>query len=168
MQRGGNEQGTTPPRFSEALFEEFHAETFRSVWLLAWRLCRDPTEADDVCQVAYLAVYRYWVDDRLREEPRRLLFRVAQRTAIDSVRRRERRSRLSELLRGASQPADELGLELKEALSKLKPEDRALLLLQAEGGFDYKELAAIYARSVASIRSRLYRARKALAREIRR
>lgn len=121
-----------------------------------------------MCQVAYLAVYRYWVDDRLREEPRRLLFRVAQRTAIDSVRRRERRSRLSELLRGASQPADELGLELKEALSKLKPEDRALLLLQAEGGFDYKELAAIYARSVASIRSRLYRARKALAREIRR
>ena len=63
--------------FSEAAFERLHAETFRVVWAMARRICRDESEAQDIARVAYLGVYRYWRDGKLREAPRRLLFRIA-------------------------------------------------------------------------------------------
>ena len=53
---------------------------------------------------------------------------------------------------------------LERALRRLRPEDAALLLTQAAGGFSYGELAAIEGASLAAIRSRLFRARRELAR----
>lgn len=150
--------------FSETRFEELHGETFPTLWSFARRICGDEDEAQDVCQKAYLAVWRYWSEGRLREEPRRLLFRAAERAAIDVIRARQRRARLARAIPGADQSAEWLGVDLRDALRTLKPEDRALLLLQAAAGLSYEELAAVERESVGAIRSRLYRARKELRR----
>ena len=151
--------------FSEAAFEALHAETFQAVWTMARRLCGDDSEAQDVAQIAYLGVYRYWRDGRLREPPRHLLFRVAQRAAIDVLRSRSRRQRLFQAL-PKDPDAGWVEGELREALRRLKPKDATLLMLQAAGGFSYEELAAIQGQSVGSIRSRLFRARTQLRKEL--
>lgn len=148
--------------FSEARFEELHEETFPTLWSFARRICGDQDEAQDVCQKAYLAVWRYWSEGKLREEPHRLLFRAAERAAIDVIRARQRRARLARTIPSADQAAEWLGVDLRDALRTLKPEDRALVLLQATAGLSYKELAAVERASVGSVRSRLHRARREL------
>lgn len=153
------------PPFGEAAFERFHAETFPAVWSIARRICRDESEAQDIAQVAYLGVYRYWRDGKLREAPRRLLFRIAQRAGVDVLRGRARRERLFAAL---PKPAisDWPDRDLDDAIRTLKPEDAALVLLQAAGGLTYEELASLQGQSVAAIRSRLYRARAQLRRAL--
>jgi RNA polymerase sigma-70 factor (ECF subfamily) len=133
------------------------------VWSIARRAARDDGEADDVVQKAYLALYRYWSKGELREPPSHLLYRVAKRGAIDLIRSRQRAIRLFERLpRPAS--VDDVTGPLDRALRRLRPDDAALVLMQAAGGFSYEELAAIEQKSVGAIRSRLFRARRELAR----
>jgi DNA-directed RNA polymerase specialized sigma24 family protein len=56
--------------------------------------------------------------------------------------------------------------ELRDALTRLKPDDAALVMMQAAGGFSYDELALIRRQSVSAIRSRLFRARSELRRAL--
>src|SRR5581483_6150261 len=130
-----------PGVFDEVVFESFHAETFAPLWTFARRICRDESEAQDVCQQAYVAVYRYWKAGRLREDPRRLLYRVAQRGAIDVVRARSRRQRLERAVAPPAVGGPWLGIEVREALRAMKPEDAALLLLQSAVGLSQEEMA---------------------------
>jgi RNA polymerase sigma-70 factor, ECF subfamily len=161
VRKEGARAGDAAP-FTEAAFEAFHGETFGRVWSFARRICGDESEAQDVCQNAYLAVYRYWEAGRLREQPRRLLYRVAQRAAVDVVRSRSRRQRLERALPTDEAAAPWIGPEVRDALSHLKREDATLLLLQAEVGFSYQELSQITKQSVPAVRSRLFRARRDL------
>jgi len=158
-------EGKVVPDFSEAAFEAFHGQTFSVVWTLARRLCRDESEAHDIAQIAYLAVYRYWRDGKLVEPPRRLLFRAAQRAAIDALRARSRRQRLFDALPKDTGTGWVEG-DLRDALRSLKPQDATLVMLQAAGGLSYEELAAIRKQSVGAIRSRLFRARAQLRRAL--
>lgn len=159
--RDQGEQALMP--FSERAFEEFHADTFEPVWRLARRICRDEAEAHDVCQNGYVVVYRYWRSGRLREAPRRLLYRVIQRAAVDVIRARTRRQRLQRALPSPNVMGPWIGAEIRDALERLKPEDASLLLLQAAIGLSYEELAAVTKQTIPAVRSRLYRARRDLA-----
>src|SRR5438105_13032754 len=170
--RGGRRKIAGPARrpedprdysFSERAFEQCYRETFGTVWSIARRVARDDGEADDVTQKAFLALFRYWSRGELREPPAHLLFRVAKRGAIDLLRARSRAHRLFGRLPRPAAPAVLSG-PLERALRRLRPEDAALLLTQATGGFSYGELAAIEGASLAAIRSRLFRARRELAR----
>ena len=148
--------------FSERAFEDCYRDTFGTVWSIARRVARDDGEADDVAQKAYLALYRYWSRGELREPPAHLLYRVAKRGAIDLLRARRRAIGLfAKLPRPA--PVDDISGPLGRALRRLRPEDAALVLMQAAGGFSYEELAAIEGKSIGAIRSRLFRARRELA-----
>jgi RNA polymerase sigma-70 factor (ECF subfamily) len=151
--------------FSEAAFERLHTETFPSVWAMARRICQDESEAQDIAQIAYLGVYRYWREGKLREAPRRLLFRIAQRAAADVLRGRARRQRLFAAL-PKNAISDWPERDLHDALRTLKPQDATLVLLQATAGLTYEELAAVQRQSVAAVRSRLYRARAQLRRAL--
>jgi RNA polymerase sigma-70 factor (ECF subfamily) len=149
--------------FSERAFEDLYRDTFAIVWAIARRAARSDEEAEDVAQKAYLAVFDYWSRGRLREPPSHLLFRVAKRGAIDLLRARGRRLRLFARLPREPE-TDVVGGPLGRALKRLRPEDTSVILLQAAGGFSYEEIARIERASVAAIRSRLHRARRALAR----
>ena len=148
--------------FSERAFEDLYRDTFPIVWAIARRAARTDEEAEDVAQRAYLAVFDYWSKGRLREDPSHLLYRVAKRGAIDVMRARSRRLRLFERLPKGPE-SDVVGGPLGRALRRLRPQEASLLMLQAAGGFSYEELARIEHASVSAIRSRLHRARRALA-----
>lgn len=158
---------SVPELFSESAFDKLHDETFPALWSFARRICGDESEAHDVCQKAYVAVWGYWREGRLREHPRRVLYRAAENAALDAIRSRKRRARLAQALPRADTSAQWLGVDLRDALARLNPEDRALVLLQAAVGLTYEELAAVERRSVAAVRSRLHRARVQLRRALR-
>lgn len=152
------------PEYSEARFARFYEETHGALWRLARRVCGDEEDAADICQQAYVIVFDYWNRGRLREEPQRLLFRVAKLRAIDSLRARSRRRRLLGLLPlGPSVDPTEVS-SIDVALAELPRKDASLLLLKAVAGLTYEELAGIEQQSVAALKSRLYRIRRELAR----
>lgn len=148
--------------FSERAFEAVYEQTFPTVWAIARRAAESDADAEDVCQKSYLALYRYWSKGELREPPAHLLYRVAKRGAIDLLRARARGSRLFARLPEPPSRDDTVGGPLRRALARLRPDDAALVLLQAASGFSYEELASIEGTTVSAIRSRLHRARKQL------
>ncbi len=150
--------------FSESAYEDLYRATFPAVWSIVRRLARSDEEAEDACQHAYLAVYRYWSEGRLREPPAHLLYRAARHAAIDLARSRQRRVHLFERLQKTTQQPEDVGGPLGRALRRLRPEDATLLMLQGAVGLSYEELAAIEGKTVGAIRSRLHRARAELAR----
>lgn len=150
--------------FNERAYEDLYHATFPTVWSIVRRLARSDEEAEDACQHAYLAVYRYWSEGRLREPPTHLLYRAARHAAIDLVRSRERGLRLfGRLPQPTSEPAD-VGGPLGRALRRLRAEDATLVLLQGAVGLTYEEIATIEGKTVSAVRSRLHRARTELAR----
>ena len=163
----GGGSGTAPPEYSEARFARFYEETYAMLWRLARRASGDEQDAADICQQAYITVYDYWRHGRLRDEPRRLLFRVAKLRAIDTLRARSRQKRLLGVLPlGPSIDPTEVNI-VEVALAELPRKDASLLLLQAVAGLTYVELAGIEQQSVAAVKSRLYRIRRELARRYR-
>ena len=150
--------------FSERAFEDLYHATFASVWGIARRVARSDEEAEDVCQTAYLVVFRYWSTGALREPPAHLLYRVAKRGAIDVLRSRQRRFRLFDALVQNTPEEDVVGGPLGRALRRLRPEDATLILLQSAAGLTYEEMARVEDTTVGAVRSRLFRARRELAR----
>jgi RNA polymerase sigma-70 factor (ECF subfamily) len=161
---GERSRGISRDVFSESAFETFYRRSFTVAWGIARRAAASDEDAEDVCQKAYLAVFRYWSEGTLREPPEHLLYRVVKRGAIDLLRARGRRIRLFGALPPETQGADAVGGPLGRALRLLRPQDAALILLQAAGGLTYEELARVERASVAAVRSRLFRARRELAR----
>jgi RNA polymerase sigma-70 factor (ECF subfamily) len=150
--------------FSERAFEDLYHDTFATVWGIARRVARTDEEAEDVCQKAYLTVFEYWSQGRLREPPTHLLYRVAKRGAIDILRARQRRFRLFDALVQTRPEEDVVGGPLGRALRRLRAEDATLILLQSAAGLSYEEIARVEQATVAAVRSRLFRARRELAR----
>lgn len=161
-----DESRSVAAEFSERAFEALHDETFASLWSFARRICRDKGEAHDVCQKAYLAVWWKWREGRLREHPRRLLYAAARNAALDAIRSSKRRIRLMSALPNVDPSAEWLGVDLRDALARLRPQDRVLVLLQAAVGLTYEELAGVEHQTVPAIRSRLHRARMQLRRHL--
>lgn len=147
------------PRFSEQRFRELYDETVAEALGVARAICRGDDDARDAVQDAYAVLARYWAAGRLRDPPRRLLFRVLQRSAIDALRARLRRGRRPMRAESLTAPG-RIGLPLERALRKLRPEDAALLVTQAIGSVVLKD-AALSSYCWPSSRSRLICSRDA-------
>jgi RNA polymerase sigma-70 factor (ECF subfamily) len=104
----------------------------------------DAEEARDVAQEAYLRAFRAW--DRFDgADARAWLHTIGLRLAFNALRRR----RLWQAWR-TSQPTDALWvqpehLDLWHALDRLRPEQRAALLLNVMDGYTQAEIAQILA-----------------------
>ena len=57
---------------------------------------------------------------------------------------------------------EELRQQLNDAIAKLSPDHREVILLREVQGLDYKEIAEVTANSMGTIMSRLHYARKKL------
>jgi RNA polymerase sigma-70 factor (ECF subfamily) len=134
-----------PERQHERLFAELHAPVCRYVH----RLTGDPDVAADVAQEAFVRLFRR---DGLPEDVRPWLFRVASNLVRDRARRRSTVMRFSTAGERIApdapiQPDEALERqetiqEVREALDRLRPRDRKILLMREEG-FSYEEIAGI-------------------------
>ncbi len=155
-----------------ALFEKYR----RRVFAFCYRLTASRETAEDAVQTTFLKAYEslatlddhrlfyYWV------------FTIARNEAFQHTRQR-RKSGITISLEDAEDPWDgdspheklvkeETHALVERLLGQLKAEYREVLILRQYESLSYAEIAAITGDTVSSVESRLFKARKALAKQL--
>lgn len=167
-----------------AQFESKALEHSDAVYRMALQLTRRPEEAADLVQETYLRALRS--SDGFVEKGggiRAWLFTILHNTFYSRVKREKRAPMAVDEFYGAasSEPApdeaptawdlgsldwEHVDERLKAAIEGLKPEHREALLLWGVEEMKYREIAAITGVPIGTVMSRLHRARKILADEL--
>jgi RNA polymerase sigma-70 factor, ECF subfamily len=119
--------------------------------------------AEDATQAAWVIAWKRFDQVREPSHLRPWLITVAANEAKKLLRKRRTRSRFevttdASLEPGGRDPATGVsGLDLREAISRLDPDDRALIAMRYVAGFDSNELADATGRKPAAVRQRLKR-----------
>jgi len=155
----------------------------RVVKLVA-RLLRDPTEAEDVAQEAFVKAYRAIGSFRGDSAFYTWLYRIAVNTARNTMASRQRRpldyeADLSESeqtvvesrMRHGDTPeaaalSDEIHQTVNRAVEGLPEDLRTAIILREIEGLSYEEIAAAMDCPVGTVRSRIFRAREAIDRNL--
>jgi RNA polymerase sigma-70 factor (ECF subfamily) len=119
--------------------------------------------AEEAVQAAWAIAWKRIGTVREPSSLRPWLISVAVNEAKQLLRKRHRRARLEVVFDGASEPGGIdpatgiAGIDLRAAMARLDPDDRALLAMRYGAGFDSNELALATGRRPAAIRQRLKR-----------
>lgn len=151
-----------------AAFEVLVRRHTRAVFAHALRFFGDPVSADDVTQEVFVKVYRSLSGFDERSRFSTWLYRVTRNACLDEVRAGRRRPVPVDVLESAtvvSDFADEVVLTqaVEHAMRALPPEDRDALSAVALFGLSYAEAAEALGAPVGTVKSRVFRARRALA-----
>jgi RNA polymerase sigma-70 factor, ECF subfamily len=142
------------------------------VYRLAYRLCGNQHDAEDLTQETFIRVFRS-VQNYQPGTFEGWLHRITTNLFLDVVRRRSR-VRMEALPDDYDRvPADEpnpeqiyhdsrLGPDLQAALDSLPPEFRAAVVLCDIEGLSYEEIGATLGVKLGTVRSRIHRGRQAL------
>lgn len=129
---------------------------------LARVLGGDREAAEDLWQEALLRAWRSLPRESDRAGQRAWLQRTATNLAVDELRRRSRRRSLvlddepEQAVDGVQEPD-----AAREALARLDPHERFLVLLRFDAGFGYADIARLLEISEEAARKRVARARTA-------
>jgi len=144
------------------------------------RYVKDPSEAQDVAQEAFIKAYRALGNFRGDSAFYTWLYRIAINTAKNYLVSRSRRSSDYEVdvqdaeaienapqLQGMETPErlllnQEIIDTIKTAIDKLPEEMRTAIILREIDGMSYEEIAEAMDCPVGTVRSRLFRAREAI------
>ena len=148
----------------------------------AYRMTRNPEDAEDLVQETYLKAYRYY--DKFEEGTnfKAWLFKIMKNTFINNYRKRQQSPAFSDFadieesfesqvnedtVRQIRNPEEELlenvlDQDVQLALDRLPPDYRMVVVLADLEGFSYKEIADILEVPVGTVMSRLYRGRRLL------
>jgi RNA polymerase sigma-70 factor (ECF subfamily) len=155
--------------------EELFRRHFAIAHRVAYRLLGHEQDALDAVQDGFLKAALHLEDFDGRSGFRTWLLRIVTNAALDSGRKRKRRTTLH-LDDGVGDPAGDLALDdptrrlhaedlrnaLNAALARLSADTRATFVLFAEAGLSYKEIAETQHLPVGTVMSRLHYARHKL------
>lgn len=152
--------------FVERLFALHHGE----IYTYLVRMVHDDDLAADLAQETFVKAYRAYDSLEDATSARAWLYQIANRTALDELRRRRlvRFVPWSGESRGAAASAEEVALrgrlsaELERALAAIPARQRSALLLAEVHGLNGLELAEALGVSHAGARALLTRARESL------
>jgi RNA polymerase sigma factor (sigma-70 family) len=160
-------------RHARERFEQLVKQNSRAILGYALRRTKRPEDAADVLSEVLLVAWRRLDDVPPRREARLWLFGVARRVIANENRSLAARLRLGERLRRevSRAVADESAAvdereSVRAALSRLREEDREILLLVAWEDLKVAEAAEVIGISAPGARARLHRARRRLRREL--
>jgi len=152
----------------DALYAALVRDHHRSIYNYLVRLLGDTLLAEDVAQDAFLSAYRALPRLPGDANHRAWLYRIATNAATDEIRRRRRRPAewlgLSPTLRAAAPTEDQrIGrLAVEDALQRLRPHHRAVLMLFEFAGLSAQEVGQALRIRPEAARKRRQRAREAL------
>ncbi len=167
---------------SEDAFRELFKQYHKRVLRIAYRLCGNIQEAEDVTQEVFLKVFKELNKFRKTASLFTWLYRITINLCLDKRRKRQRREKYrvntdlnSENILSEKAPSDE-GMQtldhqiwqdeiqnlLQTALSQIKPKLRTVIVLKDIEGLTYGEVAQVVECSEGTISSRLNRGRKQL------
>jgi len=148
-----------------AAFETVLSEQIGPLTRRAARMVGDPQTAEDLRQETLVRAWRSAPRDAPEPALRAWLHRTATNLALDELRRRRRRDEVA--LADVTAPTAPHGDGLaREALGRLTPHERLVLLLRHEAGLSLRELGAVLDISEEAARKRVTRARDALRAEL--
>jgi RNA polymerase sigma-70 factor (ECF subfamily) len=173
-------------RGDKRAFELLVLKYQRKLTRLLSRLVRDPQEVEDVTQEAFIKAYRALPAFRGDSAFYTWLYRIGINTAKNYLVAQGRRAPTStgldaeeaesyegsELLRDSATPENELlTKEIAETVNRAMdalPEDlRTAISLREIEGMSYEDIASVMDCPIGTVRSRIFRAREAIATELR-
>ena len=155
---------------NRAALEELYSRYSGPIYSLAVRMLRDPGAAEEVTQDTFFNIWKQAASYRPeRGKVTAWLFSICRHRVIDEVRRRRRRERthVHQDVELADQPADDsndparfanLRMQrgmLKEALAKLRAEQRAVIELAYYGGLTHSEIAKALDQPLGTVKTRM-------------
>lgn len=173
-------------RGDKRAFELLVMKYQRKLGRLLSRMVRDPGEVEDVTQEAFIKAYRALPNFRGESAFYTWLYRIAINTAKNYLVAMGRRAPTTtgfdneeaesfedaEALRDTATPENELmGREIattvNRAMEALPDDLRSAITLREIEGLSYEEIASVMNCPIGTVRSRIYRAREAIAAELR-
>ena len=167
-------------------FEVLVAKYQRKVARLLSRFVRDPAEVEDVAQEAFIKAYRALPSFRGDSAFYTWLYRISINTAKNYLVAQGRRAPTStefdaeeaEVFEDASQLRDintpesllltrQIGETVNAAMDALPAELRHAIVLREIDGLSYEEIASVMSCPIGTVRSRIFRAREAVAEKLR-
>jgi RNA polymerase sigma-70 factor (ECF subfamily) len=164
-------------------FEAMMRANGPKIYTLAVRLAGNAADGQDIAQDTFVKAYAHWEKFRGDADVGTWLYRICVNCWKNRVRYERRRAfwkhfSLDDRSESDENPIHELpspeapmdqSLEIRErqasvqaALAKLKPEDRALLVMREMDDKSYEEIAGFLEVPIGTVRSRLARAREKL------
>jgi RNA polymerase sigma-70 factor (ECF subfamily) len=158
----------------------------RKIFRLLSRLIRDPGEIEDVAQEAFIKAYRALPNFRGESAFYTWLYRIAINTAKNHLVAQGRRAPTStetevedaenfdeaDGLRDVNTPdavmmSRQVGDAVNRAIDRLPEDLRTAIVLRELEGLSYEEIAESMNCPIGTVRSRIFRAREAIANELR-
>lgn len=142
------------------------------MWAVALRTLRDPEEAADALQDAFISAYRAAANFRAESQVSTWLHRIVVNACLDRIRRRQARPTVplpeTDGNREPAAPGDSIGqretrLLITDALAQLPDEQRAPIVLVDVEGYSVAETAALLGIAEGTVKSRCARGRTKLA-----
>lgn len=182
------DQSIVSPAADDALFTQLYEQYHRPIHSYTYRLLGRREDADDVTQEVFVRACTSWTGLYEREQLSSWLYRIATNLCIDLLRRRKRISWWSfnprfndegsiEELHSDLSPflADGGGIPeiaerelIQQTLAQLPARESAILVLSAEQGIPYQEIATIIGISPNAAATRISRAKRRFAEQYQR
>ena len=151
-------------------FERIYRRHRREVYGSVLRDVRDPDEAEDVTQAAFLNAFRAMRRGDTPEKPRAWLLTIARNVVRRRARLRAERPQEveldSELLLTLDDDEGSASADIHAALLCLTDAQREAILLREIQGRSYAEISFELGLSLAAVEALIFRARRALAEEL--
>jgi RNA polymerase sigma-70 factor (ECF subfamily) len=172
-------------RGDKAAFDLLVVKYQRKIFRLLSRLIRDPVEIEDVAQEAFVKAYRALPNFRGESAFYTLLYRIAINTAKNHLVSQGRRAPTTteadiedaetfddgDHLRDLNTPdsmllSKQVAEAVNRAIDKLPDDLRTAIVLREIEGLSYEEIAETMNCPIGTVRSRIFRAREAIAQEL--
>ena len=150
----------------------------KKVYALTLRMCKNPDDAAEAAQEAFLAAWQGLKFFRGEASFSTWLYRLASNACVDLLRKEQRHRAVSgpslndedtyiEIADDAATPQElaersELREQIEEGLQSLSPEHREVLILRELHQLSYDEIAQTLDLDTGTVKSRISRGRKAL------
>ena len=162
----------------QAAFEQLVRLYEKRVFALTLRMCRNPEDAAEAAQEAFLSAWQGLAFFRGESSFATWLYRLASNACVDLLRREGRHQAAAgpslndeeaplDVADGTPGPQEaaerrELREQIEEGLRALTPEHRQVLLLREMHQLSYDEIADTLELDVGTVKSRISRGRKQL------
>lgn len=173
----------------QAAFNELVLRYQKKVYLIAYGMIGDHQDAREKTQEVFLRVFRHLPSFEGSSSFYTWIYRITVNLCIDHYRRRKmRKSEYADkydhaptlveetvfpTVSSASRETptgrllrEELGAKIREAMDKLSPKHRQVLVLRELEGLSYQEIADVVGISIGTVMSRLFHARKQMQRRL--
>jgi RNA polymerase sigma-70 factor, ECF subfamily len=154
----------------EDTFRLFYDRNARGLWAYLARVTGDRQIAEDLLQETFYRFLRAAATYENETHRRNSLYRIATNLALDFRRRRLARAaplqagdEIERVPSGADTGATERAANITQAMSRLRPRERAILWLAYAEGASHLEIARVLGLRPTSLKPMLFRARRKLA-----